>query len=164
MGDQMADVTTGIGNPRVVELESTQTHDLRSRVLRDGTPTSNLVWPGDDLDSTVHLGVVIGDSAEPVAISTWLRQQSPDLENGIGAQLRGMATDPTVRGSGLGTLLLRAGLERAEQDGADHAWANARSAVLDFYLAHNFVVTSDEFLRAETAIPHHRILQHISNA
>ena len=75
-----------------------------------------------------------------------------------------MATDPTFRGNGLGALLLRAGLERAEQDGADHAWANARSVVLDFYLAHDFEVTSDEFLSAETAIPHCRILQHISNA
>lgn len=164
MGDQVVDVTTDIGNPRVVELESTQTHDLRSRVLRDGTPSSDLVWRGDNLDSTVHLGVVIGGNAEPVAISTWLRQRSPDLENGIGAQFRGMATDPTVRGSGLGALLLRAGLDRAAHDGADHAWANARSAVLDFYLAHGFVVTSEEFLTAETALPHRRIRKYISNA
>ena len=160
----MGDDTAGIGSPRVIELESTQTHDLRSSVLRDGTPTSDLVWPGDDLDTTLHLGVVIGDSVDPVAISTWVRQRSPDLNDGVGAQLRGMATDPTVRGSGLGALLLRAGLERAEQDGADHAWANARSAVLDFYLAHDFEVRGDEFLSAETAIPHRRILKHISNA
>jgi predicted GNAT family N-acyltransferase len=160
MGDEVA----GIGTSRVIELTGAQTHDLRERVLRDGTPTSDLVWPGDDLDTTVHLGVVIGDSDQPVAISTWLRQRSPDLSDGIGAQLRGMATDPTFRGSGLGALLLRAGLEWAEQDGADHAWANARSVVLDFYLAHGFEVTSDEFLSAETAIPHRRILQHISNA
>jgi ribosomal-protein-alanine N-acetyltransferase len=160
MGDEMA----GIGTSRVIELTGAQTHDLRERVLRDGTPTSDLVWPGDDLDTTVHLGVVIGDSDQPVAISTWLRQRSPDLNDGIGVQLRGMATDPTFRGSGLGALLLRTGLERAEQDGADHAWANARSAALDFYLAHDFEVMSDEFLSAATAIPHRRILQHISNA
>ena len=159
----VADTASG-GSPRVIELTSAQTHDLRARVLRDGAPTSDLVWPGDDLDTTVHLGVVIGDNTQPVAISTWLRQRSPDLSDGIGAQLRGMATDPTVRGNGFGALLLRAGLSRAIQGGADHAWANARSAVLNFYLAHDFVVTSDEFVSAETTLPHHRILQHISNA
>ena len=161
-----------VRSARVVELTSAMTHDLRARVLRDGTPTSELAWPGDDLDSTVHLGVVISGSADPVAISTWLRVGSPDLplpsdpgphrtERGgrTGVQLRGMATAPNVRGHGLGSLLLRDGIERAAHDGADHVWANARSAVLDFYRAHGFEVMSDEFLSTETAIPHHRILR-----
>ena len=164
MGDGVSGDTVGIGSARVVELTSAQTHVLRAGVLRAGTPSSDLVWPGDDLDSTLHLGVVIGGSADPVAISTWLRERSPDLHSGIGVQLRGMATDPSVRGHGLGAILLRAGLSRAEHDGVDHAWANARSTVLDFYLAHGFVVTSDEFVTADTALPHQRILKHISNA
>ncbi len=164
MGDGPVDITVDVGSARVVELASSQTHDLRARVLRAGTPSSDLAWPGDDLDTTLHLGVVMGDSVDPVAISTWLLQRSPDLHDGVGAQLRGMATDPSVRGHGLGALLLRAGLDRAEQDGADHAWANARSAVLDFYLNHDFEVTSEEFLSTETAVPHRRILKHISDA
>jgi GNAT superfamily N-acetyltransferase len=159
MDDDAVDGTASIGSARVVELASTQTHDLRSRVLRDGTPSVDLVWPGDDLDTTVHLGVMISGRADPVATSTWLRVRSPDVDHGIGTQLRGMATDPGVRGRGFGALLLQAGLARAEHDGADHAWANARSAVLDFYLRHGFVVTSDEFLSAQTAIAHHRILR-----
>jgi len=144
---------------RVVELASTQTHDLRSRILRDGTPTSNLVWPGDDLDTTLHLGVMIEGRDAPVATSTWLRQQSPDVEHGIGSQLRGMATDADVRGHGYGSLLLEAGLERVARDGAEHVWANARSTVLEFYLRHGFVITSDEFVTEQTARAHRRILR-----
>ena len=159
MGDGTKDDTAGIGNARVVELTSAQTHGLRASVLRVGTPSTDLVWPGDDLDSTVHLGVMIGDRSDPVAISTWLRATSPDVDDGVGTQLRGMATDPSVRGQGVGVLLLRAGLARSEQDGSDHVWANSRSTVLDFYLAHGFTVMSDEFLSADTAVFHRRILR-----
>jgi len=152
------------GDSRVVRLTASQTHDIRTRVLRAGTPTDDVVWYGDDHDSTVHLGIVVGASTQPIAISTWLRSSSPDVESPgrptIGVQLRGMATDPSHRGQGQGSTLLRAGLGRAQRDGADHVWANARSAVLDFYLAHGFEVTSDEFLTTATAIPHRRILRH----
>ena len=159
MDEGAVDGTRQSGSARVVELASIQTHDLRSRILRDGTPTSNLVWPGDDLDTTLHLGVMIDGLAAPVATSTWLRQQSPDVPHGIGSQLRGMATDTGVRGDGYGSLLLQAGLARVAHDGADHVWANARSAVLDFYLRHGFVITSDEFVTPQTAIAHRRILR-----
>jgi len=144
----------------VIELSAHATHDLRRRVLRATTPESDLVWPGDDLATTLHLGVVASDDAVVVAISTWLRTASPDIAGTgrVGVQLRGMATDPSVRGSGVGSLLLRAGIERAERDGADHVWANARSTVLDFYVAHGFEITSEDFLSAETAIAHRRVL------
>jgi GNAT superfamily N-acetyltransferase len=84
---------------------------------------------------------------------------SPDLDSGLaGLQLRGMATDPAVRGTGVGAMLLSAGIERARRAGVDHVWANARSSVLDFYTRHGFDITSDEFESAETAIAHRRIL------
>jgi len=145
----------------VTELAASETHDLRRRVLRAATPDTDLVWPGDDLATTLHLGVVAGDDAVVVAISTWLRTASPDIAGTghVGSQLRGMATDPSVRGSGIGSLLLRAGIERAERNGADHVWANARSTVLDFYVAHGFEIASEEFLSAETAIAHRRVLR-----
>ncbi len=146
----MADAT-------VIELAAAQTHDLRRRVLRADTPSSDVEWSGDDLHTTVHLGVAEVDAV--VAISTWLASPSPDLEpHHVGIQLRGMATDPAMRGHGFGVKLLRAGIERARQSGADHVWANARSAVLNFYVAHGFEITSGEFENADTAIPHRRIL------
>ena len=141
----------------VIEITAEQTHDLRRRVLRVGTPSAEVEWPGDRLATTTHLGVV-GDTGV-VAIATWLVSPSPDLDSGLaGLQLRGMATDPAVRGTGVGAMLLSAGIERARRAGVDHVWANARSSVLDFYTRHGFDITSDEFESAETAIAHRRIL------
>lgn len=149
---------------RIAELSAAQTHDLRRRVLRVGTPDDSVEWVGDELDTTLHLGVVrvaAGGAASTTAISTWLACNSPDVavaEHEHGLQLRGMATDPSVRGQGHGSLLLRAGIERAAAAGVTHVWANARSSVLDFYEAHGFAVVSAEFDSVETAIAHRRIL------
>ncbi len=158
MGDGAAAGTSRV----VVELAAEQTHDLRQRVLRVGTPSTDVAWAGDDLSTTLHLGVVDSDTTV-VAISTWLESISPDVDRldgprHHGVQLRGMATDPAVRGQGVGALLLGAGIDRATQAGADHVWANARSAVLGFYATFGFLIVSDEFDSADTGIAHRRIV------
>lgn len=150
----------------VVELTAEQTYELRRRVLRVDTPSTRVDWPGDDLPTTFHLGIVEQPATDPVtvrAVSTWLGSPSPDVEPScVGLQLRGMATDPIVRGQGFGAALLVAGIERARRSGADHIWANARSSVLDFYASWGFTVTSDEFTTLDTAIAHRRILLRLS--
>ncbi|MDA3033149.1 MAG: GNAT family N-acetyltransferase [Actinomycetota bacterium] len=149
---------------RLAPIGADDTHDLRLRVLRDGTPSSDVEWVGDGLDTTVHLGV-IDASSTIVAISTWLTMPSPDVTaaGAAGVQLRGMATDPSpaTRGVGVGALLLRAGIEAARERGADHVWANARTTVLGFYTRAGFEIVSDEFRNEATDLPHHRILLHL---
>ena len=148
----------------VVPIDAADTHDLRLRVLRAGTPSSDVEWAGDNLDTTVHLGVVDNRNAI-VAISTWLIMPSPDVTEvgASGVQLRGMATDPSpaIRGVGVGALLLRAGIEIAHQRDADHVWANARTAVLGFYTRVGFEVVGNEFMSEATDLAHHRILLHL---
>lgn len=141
----------------VIEIAPERTHDLRRRVLRVDTPSDTVEWPGDRLPSTLHLGVE--RAGDLVGISTWLVVSSPDAAaDSAGWQLRGMATDPTVRGLGIGRLLLLAGIGRARRAGADHVWANARCTVLPFYTEAGFEIVSDEFESADTAIAHRRIL------
>lgn len=146
---------------RVVPIGAADTHDLRLRVLRAGTPSSDVEWPGDGLDTTMHLGVV-DHTNTIVAISTWLAMPSPDTAEAgaTGMQLRGMATDPSpaTRGVGVGALLLRAGIDSARALGANHVWANARTAVLGFYTRAGFEIVSDEFISKATDLPHYRIL------
>lgn len=144
--------------PQVVAISAAQAYDLRYRVLRVGTPSSVVEYVEDASPTTRHLGIRLGDRI--VAITTWIDQASPDAPEAIGVQLRGMATDPArhVRGRGLGSLLLRAGIAAATDGGADVVWANARDSALDFYRSHGFHVSSDAFMTSDTALPHHRIL------
>jgi predicted GNAT family N-acyltransferase len=140
---------------RVVELAAAETHHIRYEVLRVGTPSSVVTFDGDDEPQTLHLGVR-DDTGTLVAVSTWI----PRPYRGEPAvQLRGMAVVPEVRGTGVGALLLRAGLARASQV-APVVWARARDTALDFYIAHGFVVADDGFIDDTTQLPHHIIVRH----
>ena len=56
------------------EISAPDTHELRRSVLRDGTPSDQVEWNGDDEPTTFHLGVRL-DEGTIVAISTWLARR-----------------------------------------------------------------------------------------
>ncbi|NEM05309.1 GNAT family N-acetyltransferase [Geodermatophilus normandii] len=114
---------------------------LRSAVLRDGGPAG---LPGDDDPTTVHLaartpdGRVVGVVRLGPAPCPWQPAGSP-------WQLRGMATDPEVRGAGAGRALLAAGLAVVAARGGDLLWCNARQAAAGFYARAGFRVVTEPF-------------------
>jgi thiamine transport system ATP-binding protein len=145
--------------PPVVPVTAAETHDLRRRVLRTGTPSRRVEFAGDDDPATLHLGVRDA-TGRLVAISTWGQRPFPGgPKEGRAVQLRGMAVEPAEQGRGLGALLLEEGVERAFADGAELVWANARDHALSFYARHGFEVVGDGYLDETTAIPHHRIVR-----
>lgn len=68
-------------------------------------------------------------------------------------QLRGMATDPSVRGSGAGRALVTEGLARVAALGGDLVWCDARTTAVGFYERLGFTVVSGPFDKAEIG-PH----------
>lgn len=142
----------------IVEITATDTHDLRRRILRSGTPTDVVVWEGDDDPSTWHLGVRTAEG-ELVAISSWMLRRYPDRPGEPAYQLRGMATDPSHRGTGTSSALLLAGLERCAAAGASLVWARARVAALAFYERHGFEPVGTEYTDLTTGLPHRDILR-----
>ena len=62
-----------------------------------------------------------------------------------GWRLRGMATDPGVRGAGFGAALLAWCIEHAAAAGGSEVWCNARMVAVDFYRRFGFQVVSEEF-------------------
>ncbi len=144
----------------IVELTAAQTYPLRRAVLRDGVEGADVVFDGDDLASTFHLGIEAGD--QPVAISTWLERRYPDRPDDPGYQLRGMATLPEHRGTGLGSTLLEAGLEICRRRGATLVWARARDSALGFYERHGFGVTGPGYVDLASAVPHHDVIRELA--
>lgn len=148
---------------RVVRIEASDTHDLRRRVLRDGDHDADLDWAGDHDDTTVHLGVLDGSGAV-IAVSSWLRNPCPLHPDKQAVQLRGMATDPAHRCTGLGSLLLTEGIARTSGVGymssarrvSDNelVWANARVEVIGFYEQHGWIATGPVFHTVDTGLPH----------
>ena len=145
---------------QLVELRSEETHALRRTVLRNDTPSDEVVFDGDDLESTFHLGVRV--DGQVVAISTWLDRAYPDRPGDRGFQVRGMATVAARRGEGFGTRLLTAGIERCRSEGAALVWARARDTALPFYVRHGFTPVGLGYVDLTTGLPHHDVIREIS--
>ena len=141
----------------VVQLAPEQTHAIRRSVLREGDDAATVVFDGDDDPDTFHLGATV--DGELVAISSWMSRRYPDLPAHAGSQLRGMASTPAVRGSGIGAQLLRAGLDRAAASGSTVVWARARVRALAFYERHGFETRGVEYVDLTTGLPHHDIVK-----
>ncbi len=135
---------TGQATPVTVEeVAAHVTHDLRRAVLRPGG--GDVVWPGDDDPATFHLaarnaaGRVVGVVRFSPAPCPWRPEARASW------QLRGMATEPAVRGSGAGRVLLAEGLARVAARGGDLVWCDARTTAARFYERAGFTVVTGEY-------------------
>jgi predicted GNAT family N-acyltransferase len=137
-------VSTDAGTPTVSveEVAAGVTYPLRGAVLRPGRPVE---IPGDDDPATFHLaartaeGQVVGVVRFHPNPCAW----RPDAR--AAWQLRGMATDPAVRGSGAGRALVTAGLARVAARGGDLVWCDARQAAAGFYERMGFTVAAGPY-------------------
>ena len=143
------------GHTTVREIRSPDTHDLRRRVLRDGSAEAQVAWDGDDDARTTHLAV--SSDGRITAISTWLVTPDPIAPVLDSVQLRGMATDPVASGRGLGRALLESGVTRARSAGRDRVWANARLTALGFYERAGWTTTGAVFHTEVTGLPHRHV-------
>ncbi|MFP5370856.1 MAG: GNAT family N-acetyltransferase [Actinomycetes bacterium] len=126
----------------VEEVPAGTTHPLRRAVLRpDG---GDLAWAGDEDPTTIHLAARSGDRVIGVARFSPAPCPWRPLA-GAPWHLRGMATEPAVRGSGAGRALLVDGLARVARRGGDLVWCNARVTAAGFYERFGFVVVTEPF-------------------
>ncbi len=72
-------------------------------------------------------------------------------------RLRGMATAPELRSTGVGSAVLAFALSVASERSAEVVWCNARTEAMPFYRRHGFLTTGSEFLSGGSlGIPHFR--------
>ncbi len=144
----------------VEELPLTDILELRLKVLRKGTPSSNPSYSEDDDPSTIHLGVRGGPGV--VAVSTWVDRPYPHDTASVAVQLKGMAVDESLQGSGIGRLIIEAGEALARKRGATVVWARARDAAMDFYVKCGFSMVGEVFMDDATGMPHHIVVKKLS--
>lgn len=144
-------------DPEIVDLAAADTHDLRRRVLRQGTPSTDVRYRQDDVPGTFHLGVRL--DGRLVGTSSWAVERWPGAPDLPAVRLRGMAVEPGLQRGGCGSILVAAGVERAIASGARLVWATARDGVLGFYERCGFEVVGDGFVDEATALPHHTVVR-----
>ena len=155
----MGAVTLDIRRARVEEI-----FPLRHAVLRPGRPVTTSVYAEDQ--GAVHIGAWLpapdGDGELLVGCATvfpdpWAGADGFPAE--VAAwRLRGMAVDPSRHRGGVGRQVLAAVVDAARAGGAPLLWANARTPALPFYESQGWVVAGEEFVTADTGLPHKPIV------
>jgi GNAT superfamily N-acetyltransferase len=148
---------------RIIEIRDSDTHALRRAVLRDGDPNRSVEFAEDSHSGAFHLGVS-DDEGVIVAVSTWIPRACIEIPQAEAIQLRGMATAAHLQGTGVGGLLFEVGVSRCTADRFDLLWAKARDTALGFYARHGCSVIGSGFIEAETGLPHHIVVRHLSAA
>ena len=116
---------------------------LRWAVLRPGRPASELVSPGDEDPSTLHLAVRAG--GQIVGTATVMRDGYPGGARPGDWRIRGMAVAESHRGRGIGSSLLAACESHVRSRGGLRLWCNARIAARNLYLDAGRAIEGEEF-------------------
>ena len=131
------DVTVSVGL-----VPAAVTYPLRGAVLRPGRPVE---IPGDDDPETFHLAATV-PAGQVVGVVRFHPNPCPwRPDHGPSWQLRGMATDPAVRGAGAGRALVTEGLRRVAELGGRLVWCDARAAAAGFYERMGFTVVTEPY-------------------
>ena len=126
----------------VEEVPAGVTYPLRGAVLRPGRPVQ---MPGDDDPATFHL-VARTAEGQVVGVLRFHPEPCPWRPEARAAwHLRGMATDPAVRSTGVGRALVAEGLARLAARGADLVWCDARVAASGFYERMGFSAVTEPY-------------------
>ena len=126
----------------VGEVPAEVTYALRGAVLRPGG--GEIAWAGDEDPRTFHLAARSHDGTV-VGVVRFSPAPCPWRDAGAPWQLRGMATDATVRGSGAGRALVDDGMVRIAARGGDLVWCDARVTAAGFYERMGFTVVTEPF-------------------
>jgi len=130
---------------------------LRARILRAGRPPASARSRQDALEGTRHLAAIT-ESGEVAGVVTYFLADCTLAPGQRAVRFRGMAVDDGLRGSGIGSALMRQVVASARDAGAEILWANGRDGALSFYERIGFRVEGDRFLDDDMQLPHHVVI------
>jgi predicted GNAT family N-acyltransferase len=126
-------------------VDAADVRPLRHLVLRTGRPFSTCTWDGDDSPETRHFAIRDDDAV--VAIGSLYHCSHNEWAPGSASwQLRGMASHPEHRGTGLGAQILQVIVTFCRDDlGGELVWCNARKVAEAFYHRYGFETMTPVF-------------------
>lgn len=113
------------------KITTQETYVIRHPVLREGKPIDSCKFDGDELKTTMHLGIFANKKL--VGVSSFLKNKNNLFSDDNQIQLRGMATLKEFQNKGLGQLLLEYAESELKKENTPILWCNARETATNFY-------------------------------
>lgn len=114
--------------------------------------------PEDGMWSRFEEGARFKVALDPADAVVGCARLLPIDEQGVGV-VRTVATAPSVRRTGLGSLLMRLVEEDALSQGASSLRLNARIPALGFYESLGYVIVSEEFINPPSGLLHRTMVK-----
>lgn len=134
---------------KIRQITTLETYPVRHPVLRAGRPLEDCAFSGDDLDTTIHLGVFV--NGELAAVTSLMKNSDATfkefnhLMDDNAYQLRGMAVLEHRQGHGLGKQLLQHAEVMMKEKNISLLWFNARIVAIDFYKKLGYKINGEPF-------------------
>lgn len=118
--------------------------DLRQRILRPGRAKETAQFDGDELATTYHFAAKANvRESEPVCCVSYMLSPLGEIP---AYQLRGMATEEDLRGTGIGSAVTMFAEEWiCSETQVQMFWCNARKESVGFYKKAGWKIVSAEF-------------------
>lgn len=133
-------------------ITALETYPLRHALLRPHQALTNVIFDGDEMVDTFHLGIY--DAQRLIGIASLYKHRFILSPHSDSWQLRGMAILPEYQGKGYGCSLVQTALQKIANRGGEILWCNAREAAVKFYQSLAFKITSERFDIADIG-PHY---------
>ena len=138
-------MNSGMNNPTAISVcrvSASDVYPLRLRVLRPNQTLADCIWAQDNDADTAHFAAYDGNTLIGIgSIAISAREGDPPNT----WRLRGMATEPSLQGRGIGAQVLSACVAHAKSNGGALMWCNARTSALGFYRKYGFETVGEEF-------------------
>ncbi len=129
---------------RVRPVGAPEGQALRMAVLRPWQSPGEAMYEREGDPATAHYAA-LGGQDEVLAVGSVMEEVNPREPHEGDWRVRGMATEPELRGRGLGKLVLGALEEHAAKRGGRRLWCNARTGARAFYEREGWSVEGEEF-------------------
>lgn len=112
-------------------VPASETWALRQKILRPHQPLQDCMFPQDQWPTTFHVAAKM--HGHVIGVATFHEETFAKLKAERPYRLRGMATDFSFHGKGIGRRVLEKGIQELQSRGCDLLWCNAREIAFPFY-------------------------------
>ena len=130
-------------NLNIKIIKSNKLLKLRSKILRNNLDPLLCNFPGDNKDSSIHLGAYIDDVL--IGGVSLIKNECKLIELPNSYQLRGLFVEKKNQRNGIGKIIINEVELMLAKKKINYLWMNARVKALKFYLNLNYIKSNISF-------------------